>query len=168
MSATGGAYELAQVNIGRLRGPIESRRLRPFVDALDPVNAEADTAAGFRWRLQSDEGNATSIQAFGWDVGDSCGVIINMSVWQDLESLKAFLYSGAHVEIMKRRRQFFEKMQEAYLALWWVPAGHRPSTDEAEERVRRLRAHGPTLQAFTFRTTFPPPGPSEPPTPVDP
>ncbi|MDQ0379934.1 DUF3291 domain-containing protein [Amycolatopsis thermophila] len=151
-------YELAQVNVGRLAAPLTSPQLKDFVDALDPVNALADAAPGFVWRLQTEEGNATAVPAFQWDAGGSAGVIVNMSVWRSVEDLAAYVYSGEHREVLKRRREWFERMREAFTALWWVPEGHRPSTDEAEERVRHLRAHGPTPYAFTFRDTFGPSG----------
>jgi hypothetical protein len=129
-----------------------------FVEALDPVNAAADRAPGFVWRLQTDEGNATAVEAFSWDAGDSAGLIINMSVWTDVERLTTFVLGDLHRTILRRRREFFQRMTEAYLACWWVPVGHQPTTDEAEERVRYLRVHGPTPFAFTLRHHFPPPG----------
>ncbi|WP_427920007.1 DUF3291 domain-containing protein [Streptomyces sp. cg40] len=155
------AYELAQVNIGRLQFPLDSPELKDFVDALDPVNAVADAAGGFVWRLQSDSGNATDVPVLGdeW-------LIINMSVWRDTDALTAFMYQGRHRELLARRREWFERMREAMAALWWVPAGHRPTVAEAEERVLHLRAHGPTPYAFTLRTSFPPQG-AEPAGPVD-
>ncbi|WP_045878672.1 DUF3291 domain-containing protein [Pseudofrankia sp. DC12] len=158
MDSEADRWELAQVNIARLLEPLESPRLAGFVAALDPVNALADAAPGFRWRLQDDSGDATTIQAFGWDAGASAGVIVNLTVWASVEALAAFAFSGHHREVMRRRREWFEPMAEAYLALWWVPAGHRPTTAEAEERVQHLRAHGPTPRAFTLREQFPPPG----------
>jgi hypothetical protein len=151
-------FELAQVNLGRLVAPLDDPRLADFMAALDPVNALADAAPGFVWRLQTEEGNATAVEAFTWDAGDSAGVIINMSVWQDLESLKAFVAADLHRSVLRRRRNWFQPMAEATVACWWVPAGHHPSPLEAEERVRHLRAHGPTPHAFTLRTGFPPPG----------
>ena len=140
--------ELAQVNIGRLRAPLDSAQLHDFVANLERVNASADHAPGFLWRLQTDDGNATSIVAFQWDIADSAGVIINMSVWRSVEDLKAWVFGDAHRELLRRRREFFHHVAEATTALWWVPAGHRPTTDEAEERIRHLRAHGPTGYAF--------------------
>jgi Domain of unknown function (DUF3291) len=151
-------WNLAQVNIGRLREPLDHPQLAAFAEALDPVNAAADRAPGFVWRLQTEEGNATSVRAFEWDAGESAGVIINMSVWTDVEHLTSFVLGDLHRAILRRRRQFFHKMSEAYLACWWVPEGHRPSTDEAEERICHLRANGPTPFAFTLRHHFPPPG----------
>jgi hypothetical protein len=150
-------FELAQINIGRLRAPIDSAQLKDFVDLLDPVNAVADVSPGFVWRLQTEDGNATGVQAFEWDAADSAGVIVNMSVWTDLESLGEFVYGVLHRAVLRRRREWFERMPEAYTACWWVPAGHRPTTDEAEERVRHLRRHGPTPVAFTLQQSFPPP-----------
>jgi hypothetical protein len=150
-------WQLAQINIGRLREPLDHPQLAAFVEALDPVNAEADRAPGFVWRLKTEEGNATTVEAFTWDAGESAGMIINMSVWTDLEQLTAFVLGDLHRAILRRRREFFQKMAEAYLACWWVPEGHRPSTMEAEERVRYLRDHGPTPFAFTLRHSFPPP-----------
>ena len=156
------SWQLAQVNIGRLQAPLDEPQLRPFMEALDSVNAVADQSPGFIWRLQTEDGNATAVQAFTWDTGDSVGVIINMSVWTDVDHLTAFVLGDAHRAILRRRREFFERMPEAYLACWWVPAGHVPTTDEAEERIRHLRANGPTPYAFTLRHHFPPPDATHP------
>ncbi|MFE9170513.1 DUF3291 domain-containing protein [Streptomyces kebangsaanensis] len=150
------AYELAQVNIARLKAPLESPQLKDFVDALDPVNADADAADGFVWRLRSDSGNATDVPVLGDD-----WLIVNMSVWRDTDALTAFMYQGRHREMLARRREWFERLAEAATALWWVSAGHRPTVAEAEARLLRLRADGPTPYAFTLRTSFPP-GASEP------
>jgi hypothetical protein len=150
-------HELAQVNVSRLLAPLDSPLLADFVAALDEVNAAGDRAPGFRWRLQTEDGNATSVRAFGWDVRDSHGVIVNLTVWTSVEALADFVFAGRHVEIMRRRREWFARAAEAMTALWWVPAGHRPTTDEAEEKIRTLRVHGPTPEAFTFRNPFPPP-----------
>ena len=151
-------FELAQVNISRLLAPLDSPLLADFVAALDEVNAAGERAPGFVWRLQTEDGNATAIRAFDWDVGASHGVIVNLTVWRSVEALADFAFSGAHLAIMRRRRRWFARAAEATTALWWVPAGHRPSTDEAEDAVRHLRAHGPTPRAFTFRRPFPAPG----------
>ena len=151
-------YELAQVNVARLRSPLESAELADFVAALDPVNASADAAPGFVWRLQTEDGNATAITAFEWDTADSAGVIVNMSTWRSIDELATWVYGDMHREVLRRRREWFARVTEATVALWWVPAGHRPTTAEAEDRVRHLRTHGPTPEAFTFRDVFPVPG----------
>ena len=151
-------YLLAQVNIARLRAPLDSPALADFVAALDPVNAAADAAPGFVWRLQTEDGNATAVRAFEWDADGSAGVIVNMSVWESVEALAAFVYTGAHRPVLRRRRTWFEPISQAYTALWWIRRGTTPAIAEAEGKVRYLRAHGPTPHAFTLRVHFPPPG----------
>lgn len=147
------AFALAQVNIGRLKAPLDSPQLKDFVDHLDPVNADAEAADGFVWRLQSDSGDATDVSVFGdeW-------LIINLTMWRDTNALTAYMYQGRHREMLARRREWFERVQEAMTALWWVPAGHRPTVAEAESRLLHLRTNGPTPYAFTLRTSFPPQG----------
>lgn len=146
------AFHIAQVNIGQPRGPIDGELMREFVANLDPVNSLADGAPGFVWRLQTEDGNATAISVF-----DDPSLMINMSVWEGVESLADFVYRSNHRDVMVRRREWFEPMGDAFMALWWVPAGHQPSVAEAEDRLRHLRAHGPTAEAFTFRDLFPAP-----------
>lgn len=124
---------------------------------LDPVNAIADAAAGFVWRLQTEAGNATSIPVLGDD-----RLIVNMSVWASIDQLADFVYRSGHVAVMRRRREWFERIK-VFMALWWVPAGHLPTVAEAEERLEHLRSHGPTSRAFTFRQRFPAPGAAEAP-----
>ncbi len=119
---------------------------------LDPVNAIADRAPGFVWRLQTEDGNATSIPVLG-----DARLIVNMSVWASIDELAAFVYRSGHVAVMRRRREWFERIK-VFMALWWVPAGHLPTVAEAEERLSHLRSHGPTAHAFTFRRRFPAPG----------
>ncbi|GGW50002.1 DUF3291 domain-containing protein [Streptomyces xantholiticus] len=145
------AHELAQVNIARLKFPLDSVELKPFVDALDPVNAVADEADGFVWRLKSaDADDARDLRVFddGW-------MLVNMSMWRDVNALTVFMYQGQHREMMSRRYEFFERVDEAMTTMWWVPAGHRPTVEEAEQRLLHLREHGPTPYAFTLRATFP-------------
>jgi hypothetical protein len=151
------AHQLAQVNIARLRAPLDSEQLAGFVAALDPVNASADGAPGFVWRLQTDEGNATSVKAFEWEPQGAAGVIVNMSVWESIDLLSHWVYGPLHRAVLLQRREWFERVSDATTALWWVPAGHIPTTLEAESRVRHLRRHGPTRDAFSFKESFPAP-----------
>jgi hypothetical protein len=144
-------YELAQVNISRLSAPIDSPLLADFVAALDPVNAVADQAPGFRWRLRTEDNNATAIRVF-----DDDWLIMNMSVWTSPEALNAYIYDDAHRSILRDRRKWFAKPDTAMTALWWVAEGHRPTVAEAEERLAHLRTHGPTAYSFTLRETFAP------------
>ena len=146
------AYELAQLNIGIVRGAMDSPVMAEFVANLARINALADAAPGFVWRLQTEAGDATAIRPF-----DDENLLVNMSVWRDVESLLQFVYHSAHLEILRRRREWFERMGEAYMVLWWVPRGHRPSLPEAVSRLEALRERGPHREAFTFRQTFRPP-----------
>lgn len=151
MSPENSQWHLAQLNVGVLAAPLDSDQLRGFVDRLEPVNAQADAAPGFVWRLQDDSGNATALR------GSADNVLVNMSVWEDLESLRSFVYRSAHVDVLRDRADYFLPMDEAYMVLWWVPAGHIPDLAEAEERLAELRANGPTESAFTFNQPFPAP-----------
>lgn len=144
-------YELAQLNIARMKEPLDSPFLADFVANLDRINALADRSPGFVWRLETDEGDATALRPLGDDV------LVNMSVWKDLESLHAYVYKSDHARIMSRRKEWFHRIQEAYLVLWWVPTGHRPDIAEAKRKLDALRAHGPHAEAFTFRKAFPHP-----------
>ncbi|MFC5661431.1 DUF3291 domain-containing protein [Kitasatospora misakiensis] len=136
---------LAQLNLATLRHPIDDPRIAPFVELLDPVNAAADHAPGFVWRLVEDgAADATGLRPAGEHV------IVNLSVWETQEALWDFAYRSGHLDVMRRRREWFERHVEADLVLWWVPAGHRPSVEEALERLADLRAHGPSPRAFTF------------------
>jgi hypothetical protein len=146
------AYELAQLNIGVIKGPMDSPVMADFAANLERINAVADASPGFVWRLQTEAGDATAIRPF-----DDPNLLVNMSVWRDVASLNTYVYSSAHVEIMRRRREYFERMDAAFLVLWWVPRGHRPTVDEAMARLEMLRAQGPGAMAFTFRHAFPPP-----------
>jgi len=145
-------YELAQLNIGFIRGPMDSPVMAEFAANLARINALADASPGFVWRLQTEAGNATDIRPF-----EDPNQLLNMSVWSDADSLRRFVYRSAHAEILKRRREWFEPVKEAIMVLWWVPRGHRPSIEEAVAKLERLRESGPTPEAFTFRQTFPPP-----------
>jgi hypothetical protein len=149
--------QLAQVNIARLLAPIDSEQLADFVLALDPVNASAEGAPGFIWRLQTDEGNATSVQGFEWEIQGSAGIIINMSVWDSVESLSQWAFGPFHRAILVQRRKWFERVSDATTALWWVPVGHQPTVAEAESRIVHLRQYGPSPTAFTFKESFAPP-----------
>jgi hypothetical protein len=143
--------QLAQLNIAHLSAPIDSPALTDFVTNLDQINALAETSPGFVWRLQTEEGNATSISFYGDDI------IVNLSMWTDMESLHGYVYRSAHNKIMSRRKEWFQRMTQAYQVLWWVPEGHRPSVEEANLKLQLLNDNGPTAEAFTFKHSFPAP-----------
>ena len=140
---------IAQVNVALPREPLDSPALAEFVANLEPVNALADAAPGFVWRLEDASGDATSIRVF-----DDERLIINMSVWESIESLWDFVYSGGHLEVMRRRREWMTRLGDAYMCLWWVPQGHVPDTAEARERLEHLERHGPSPRAFTFKRRY--------------
>ncbi len=144
-------HELAQLNIALMKAPLESPLMAEFVANLDRINAMADSAAGFLWRLKTEEGDATALRPLGENT------LVNMSVWRDMEALQSYVYQSAHADIMRRRKEWFERMAEAYMVLWWIPEGHRPDVAEATARLDSLRRIGPTAEAFTFRQSFPPP-----------
>jgi hypothetical protein len=149
-------YHLAELNIGTARATTDSPVMAGFMAGIIPVNALADAAPGFVWRLQDGDGpGATSLRPCG------PGVMVNMSVWESLESLRDFVYrSGPHLDFMRRRREWFHPMAVPYLVLWWIPAGHIPSLDEALSRLDLLHREGPGPRAFTFRDPYPVPVPA--------
>jgi Domain of unknown function (DUF3291) len=151
------AHHLAQVNVGRTVAPLDSAELAGFMALLDPLNALADAAPGFVWRLQTEEGNATGIP-----VEEDPLVIINLSVWTSLDDLWQYVYRTAHLDAMRQRRAWFERHVEAYQALWWLPTSELPTVEEAKGRIAHLRAHGPTPHAFGFRQAFAPDGAAVP------
>lgn len=149
-----GEWHLAQVNMSRFVAAKGDPRVQPFFDALARVNALADSSPGFVWRLQDEEGTgATAIRATIDPL-----VVINMSVWRDAESLFEFVYRSAHTPVMAQRRAWFERPQGASLALWWVPAGTKPTVNDGLSRLWHLDRYGPTPLAFTFKSRFPAPG----------
>ena len=144
-------YELAQLNIAQMKTPLDAPEMADFIANLDRINALAEAAPGFIWRLTGEGDNATSIRPFGPNT------LVNMSVWRDVQTLSDYVYKTVHVEIMKRRKEWFERMPEAYNVLWWVPSGHRPDEYEAMQRLQTLRAMGPSDKAFSFKQPFPEP-----------
>lgn len=144
-------YHLAQVNIARMKAALEDPVMAGFVARLEEINALADASPGFMWRLQTPAGNATYLRPY-----DDERILVNMSVWESIDALRHFVYRTAHADALRERQQWFERFAGAYVALWWVPAGHFPGTDEAKKRIEHLDAHGPTEFAFTFKETFQP------------
>jgi hypothetical protein len=141
---------LAQINIGHIRAPLDDPAMADFSGNLERINGLADSSPGFVWRYTTGEADdATALRPF-----DDDRVLINYSVWESREALWDYVYRTAHLEFLRRRREWFDRMTEAYQALWWVPAGHRPSVDEAIDRLDRLRRAGPTPDSFTFRDFF--------------
>jgi hypothetical protein len=146
-------WHLAQINIGKMVAPEGDPRVQPFFDALDRVNALAEASPGFVWRLVGEGNSATDIQPTADPL-----LLINMSVWEDSESLFKFVYRSSHTEVMIRRREFFERFDGAFQALWWVEAGTVPTINDGLSRLWHMDRFGPTSHAFTFKKRFPAPG----------
>ena len=143
-------YQLAQLNLAKMKFPLDDPRMREFVERLEAINALADNAPGFVWRLQSEDGDATAIDFFGADT------LVNMSVWQDIDSLRDYAFRSAHKDVLGRRHQWFERVRQPCSVLWWIKAGRHPTLKQAAARLERLRRDGPGPQAFTFKHTCAP------------
>ena len=149
---TAESFQLAHINIARMRGGHDDPVMAEFVAQLDAVNAIAEASPGFVWRLQLEDEAAAALRVFRDPL-----ILFNVSVWESLESLQAFSYVGAHLDVLRGRQRWFEKLDGAYLALWWVPAGHRPTLEEAHDRLLLMDRLGTTADAFTFQRPFPAP-----------
>ena len=145
-------YNIAQLNIGRTLAPVEEPLMEGFMSRLDEINAIADTSPGFVWRLQTEDGNATSIHAF-----DDPMMLVNMSVWESIDVLREFTYRSDHRELLRDRAKWFERSAGPYSVLWWILEGEIPTIDDAKKRLDMLTADGPTPEAFTFAQRFDPP-----------
>lgn len=139
-----GMYQLAQLNLAAMKAPLNDPMMAEFTASLGRINGLADAHPGFVWRLQDEGGDATAIRLFGERI------LVNMSVWRDVASLRDFTFRSAHTEFLKRRREWFDRMSGIHAVLWWVSSGHRPSLSEAAERLAELRDRGPSHRAFTF------------------
>jgi hypothetical protein len=135
-------YHLAQLNIAKAKDEMNSATMKGFVDRLDEINSLADRSPGFIWRLQTEEGDATSIKIF-----NDPSLIVNMSVWENIESLKNYVYKSVHIELIRSRNEWFHKMDRLHQVLWYVPIGHKPSVEEAEAKLLYLEQHGSTENA---------------------
>ena len=143
-------HHIAQLNLAKPRFPLDDPRMADFMQNLNRINELGKASAGFVWILETEAGNATDIHAF-----DDPAILINLTVWESIESLRDFAYRTEHVDYLRRRQEWFEPLKP-YMVLWWVRAGHIPTIDESKERLMYLEAHGPTPFAFTFRKSFPP------------
>jgi hypothetical protein len=144
-------HHLAQFNVATLKYPLDDPRSAGFVELLEPLNELADGAPGFVWRLVEDGADdATGLRPAGENV------VVTGSVWETRQALREYVYRSGHLDALRRRREWFHRHVESHLVLWWIPAGHIPTVDEAMERLTLLRAHGPSPRAFTFREDYTP------------
>jgi hypothetical protein len=144
-------YHIAQMNIARMQAPLEDPVMAGFVAKLEEINKLADGSPGFVWRFQSEGGDATYLRPY-----DDDRILFNMSVWESVDSLKLYVYESAHSEVMRNRREWFEKMSDAYSVLWWIKAGHIPSVQEAKLRLEYFQKNGPSTHVFTFKKLYEP------------
>lgn len=149
----GSTFQLVQANVALGKAPLSEPVMQGFVEQLEYINSVADRSPGFVWRLQTEDGDATSVQVF-----DDPLVILNMSVWETIEDLYDYVFRSDHRGPMKNRRAWFDRMDRPHSVMWWTPAGERPTVAEAEKRLNLLRDRGPTPAAFTFATLFDPHG----------
>lgn len=149
------AYHLAQLNLGLFRAPLDSSEMAEFAAALDPINAIAETSPGFVWRLKDDDGGSSSYV----DVPGAADPLWapNMSVWEDLDSLKHFMYKSGHASYLRRRAEWFQKPDRPINVLWWIPAGEVPTLEDAVKRLEYLTDHGPSENGWPLTKPFPPP-----------
>lgn len=142
-------YHLAEINIATMLAPMDSEIMAGFVARLDEINALADAAPGFVWRLQSEDGDAMSIRVY-----DNEFIIVNMSVWESIDALYEYAYKSDHVEVFRQRRDWFEKMSTPILAMWWIPTGTFPTPEDGKAKLEYMEKHGVTPLAFTFKQQF--------------
>ena len=145
-------YHIAQLNIARMRGPLEAPVMAGFAARLDEINALADHSPGFVWRLQDEEGDATSVQVF-----EDPLILVNLTVWDAIEPLHSFVYKSIHLQLLQGKESWFKRSEKPHLVLWWIAAGHQPSEAEARARLELLQDQGPGPDAFTFRQRYPMP-----------
>jgi Domain of unknown function (DUF3291) len=142
-------YYLAQINVAMMKAPIDHPIMAEFAAALNEVNALADGSPGFIWRLQTASGNATDIRAY-----PDPKMLVNLSIWQSVETLKAYVYKSLHGEFFVRRRQWFEKFSGEHFAMWWLPKGSLPTPEEGKAKLEYLTLHGDSPEAFTFAQPY--------------
>lgn len=146
------AFHIAQINVARMKGVNkEDPVMKEFTDNLDRVNELADTSEGFIWRLKDDSNNATSFSP-----ADDVQLLINVSVWESIESLEHFTYRTFHSDFVRRRKEWFHQFGKAYYALWWIPAGQLPTLEEALAKLDKLQSNGPSSLVFDFKNRYPP------------
>jgi len=145
-----GEYQLAQVNVAKAIDDLDSVALEGFVNRLDEINALADDAPGFVWRLIPDDNDHSYIRGY-----EDPRMIVNISVWENIDDLKNYVYRSTHLELIQQKKEWFEPIITAHMALWWVPIGTQPSEKDGVSRLDVLTSQGPSAEAFTFSKPWP-------------
>ena len=135
--------KLSELNVGYALYPLDDPRMAGFMDNLDRINTLAERAPGFVWRMKSDSGNATDIAVPG-----DAEMISNLSVWEDVASLGAYVFNTVHAQFYNRKERWFVQMERPHFVMWWVADGHIPTLQEAMERLKYLQDNGSTDHAF--------------------
>jgi len=142
-------YNLAQVNIAKMLAPMDDTIMQNFVNNLDRINEIAEQAEGFIWRLKDGEDYEKAAEVFKDET-----LIVNMSVWTDMDSLFNYVYKSGHIEVFKRKKEWFSKLKMMHMVFWFVQAGHTPTPEEAKACLNYINTHGETPYAFTFKSKF--------------
>jgi hypothetical protein len=152
-------FHLAHVNIAWMYGAIGDAVMSGFVRRIEEINRLAETHKGFVWRVPDSETSFEALEVFRQDFPgfDPSRFLYNLSTWESLEDLRDYTFDTAHAEMIQQRREWLDSIAGANVALWWIPAGQRPTVAESAERLRSVRIHGPTPYAFTLRRSFPKP-----------
>ena len=138
--------QLAELNIGRLVAPTDDPRVADFMNALDRINGLGKRMPGFVWMMEgSGEPGTGNTETF---IGDDPQFVTNLTVWESVETLEAFVWNTVHKQFYDRRKEWFEVMGKMHFVMWWVEDGHRPTLDEALERLEHLNVHGNSERAF--------------------
>ena len=139
-------HHLAELNVGRLLVPTDDPRVKEFMDNLDRINGLGKRMPGFVWMMEgSGEPGTGNTETF---VGDDPQSVTNLTVWESVETLEQFVWNTVHRQFYERREEWFEVLGKMHFVMWWVPAGHRPTLDEALERLEHLRQNGDSDHAF--------------------
>lgn len=141
--------QLAQLNIAKTKYALDTPEIKEFVDNLEPVNQLAESTEGYIWRLKDEQGDATNIKAFS-----DPDIIVNMSVWRCIDSLKNFMFRTHHRDFLRRKKEWFHNIEEDSYVLWWVNDDHIPTIEEGIEKLEYLRKNGDTPNAFSFKSNF--------------
>lgn len=149
-------YHLAQANIARMRGEASALVMQGLVSRIGEMNQLAEKSPGFVWRLPGSEATSEALAVFK----DYCvpfepdRIFYNLSVWNSVEDLRQYTHKTVHSEMMRGKQNWLEQFDRAHLAMWWIPAGHKPTIAESEERLRRVSEMGESEFAFTFKRLF--------------
>ncbi|HET9216473.1 MAG TPA: DUF3291 domain-containing protein [Terriglobia bacterium] len=152
-------FHLAQANIAWMHGALHEPVMSGLASRVDEINRLAEESPGFVWRLPGSEVRPEALHPFETDFPGfhRDRLFYNMSVWLSLEHLRSYTFFSAHAELLNERHQWVDSIVGASVALWWIPADHRPDIAESADRLRSVRRTGPTPYAFTMRKAFPPP-----------